>query len=179
MTLIALLRAINVGGRVVRMDRLRAVVEAQGFVGVETFIASGNVVFEGRASQARKAERTIERALLSELGYQVATFVRTSAELAAVAEHEPFPQTAIERAATFSIGFLKEALDRDAAARLMGLRTDADDFHLRGREVYWLSTLRQSESKFNNAVFERVVGVSATFRSISTVRKLAAKYPAE
>jgi len=177
--LIALLRAINVGGRVVKMDRLRAVVEAQGFGGVETFIASGNVVFEGRANQARKAERAIERALLRELGYQVATFIRTGAELTAVAAHEPFAPRAVEHASTFSIGFLKDGLDKGATTRLMALRTAADDFHLHGREVYWLSTLKQSESKFNNAMFERVTRVPATFRSITTVRKLVAKYPTE
>ena len=61
---IAFLRAVNVGGRIVKMDALRAHFEAAGFTGVETFIASGNVIFSSDATEQELAETTLIAAAL-------------------------------------------------------------------------------------------------------------------
>lgn len=176
MKYIALLRAINVGGRVVKMDRLRSIVAAAGAGNVETFIASGNVIFESDASQAA-IETTLERAFLRDLGYEVRTFVRTDAELAAIARHEPFSPGAVTAAATFVVAFLKRSPTPEQVRQLQALRSDVHDFHVRNREVFWLSTLKQSDPAFARIQLERVLGGIATIRGVSTVRKLAAKYP--
>src|SRR4051812_29802226 len=89
--LIAFLRAINVGGHNVTMAQLRKEFEALGLKEVETFIASGNVIFTSRATDLRALERKIEAQLQRALGYEVATFVRTCSEVAALAEYRPFP----------------------------------------------------------------------------------------
>ncbi|HET7904254.1 MAG TPA: DUF1697 domain-containing protein, partial [Candidatus Eisenbacteria bacterium] len=78
----AFLRAINVGGRVVTMERLRGVFDEAGFPGARTILASGNVVFEaGARAAAAGLEAKIAAALKAALGYEVATFIRTPAEL--------------------------------------------------------------------------------------------------
>src|SRR5512140_195973 len=87
---IAFLRAINVGGHVVKMDALRAIFSSLGFTDVETFIASGNVVFSANGSDSA-LETKIETALEKELGYAVATFVRSIDELGTIAARELFP----------------------------------------------------------------------------------------
>jgi len=172
---IAFLRAINVGGHVVTMARLRQLFARMGYRGVETFIASGNVVFEA-AGNAAAAEGTIAAGLEKALGYDVATFVRTPAEVAAIAVHPAFGAAEVARARTQCVGFLAEPLGKAAAGKLMALRSEVDDFHVHGREIHWLCRVGQSESDFSNAVFEKATGVRATFRNINTVRKLAAKY---
>jgi uncharacterized protein (DUF1697 family) len=177
MKLIALLRAINVGGRVVKMEQLRSVIAAEGFKAVETFIASGNVIFDGRAAEAARSELAIERALVRDLGYEVATFVRTDEEVAAVAAHEPFSPEAVSSAATFCVAFLKHRPAKEQVRQLMALRSDVHEFHVRDREVFWLSRLKQSDPAFAKVQLERVLGDIATIRGVSTVRKLAAKYP--
>jgi uncharacterized protein (DUF1697 family) len=58
----------------------------------------------------------------------------------------------------------------------MALQTEIDDFHIHGREVYWLCRKKQSESRFSNALFEKRLKFPATFRGMNTVRKLAARY---
>ncbi|MGH7483915.1 MAG: DUF1697 domain-containing protein, partial [Longimicrobiales bacterium] len=79
----AFLRAINVGGRTVRMAALRELFDALGLERVETFIASGNVVFDVEGQEDPSAlERRIEERLRRELGYEVATFLRARPELA-------------------------------------------------------------------------------------------------
>jgi uncharacterized protein (DUF1697 family) len=173
---IAFLRAINVGGHTVKMDYLRQLFEALGFSNVETFIASGNVVFETTSKNAKVLEKKIETHLHEALGYEVATFIRTEAELAAIASYAPFPAPALKAATALNIAFLKEPLDGQAQPKLMALKTAIDDFYVQNREIYWLCRKKQSESKFSNAVLERTLGLQATLRGVNTVVKMAEKY---
>lgn len=174
---VAFLRAINVGGHVVRMSDLKKTFEALGFAGVETFIASGNVVFRSNAKSHTATETKIEHALEKALGYAVATFVRTCDEVAEIAATTPFTPAEHARAQAFVVGMLKAPLPAASAARVLAFNSDIDAFHVRGREVYWLCRRGQSESKFSNAVFERALGVPSTWRGIRTMQKMAAKYP--
>ncbi|HEX5705715.1 MAG TPA: DUF1697 domain-containing protein [Pyrinomonadaceae bacterium] len=172
----AFLRAVNVGGRTVRMEDLRRHFESFGFREVETFIASGNVVFETRSKDARRLEKRIEEGLREALGFEVATFLRTEDELAALADRQPFSQKELDAGVALNVAFLKETLDEESTGKLMKLRTEIDDFSVRGREVFWLCRKRQGESAFSNTVFEKAVGRRATFRGLNTVRRMAAKY---
>jgi uncharacterized protein (DUF1697 family) len=172
----AFLRAINVGGHTVKMDQLRDLFAGLGLAQVETYIASGNVIFAAPAVDTRALENQIEASLLAALGYEVATFLRTEAELAALAEYQPFPQTQLAQAVALNVAFLAEPLDSEGEAKLMALYTEIDDFHVHGREIFWLCRKKQSESTFSNAVLEKALRRQATLRGINTVRKLAAKY---
>jgi uncharacterized protein (DUF1697 family) len=160
------------------MDYLRQLFEKMGFSGVETFIASGNVVFEATEEDTRELEKMIAQQLEASLGYAVAVFIRTRAELAAIAQYEPFSPALLAEAQALNVAFLAERLDQEAEQKLQALKNDIDDFHAHQREVYWLCRKKQSESTFSNLVFERKLGKKATFRGISTVRKIAEKYTA-
>jgi len=173
---VAFLRAINVGGHTVKMEVLRQLFEMLGFSEVETFIASGNVVFETTTKNARSLEKTVEQQLREELGYEVATFIRTDAELAAIAKYQPFAPAQMEAATAFNIAFLADTLDAASQKNLLALKTDIDDFHVHGREVYWLCRKKQSESTFSNAVLEKTIGRPSTIRGVNTIQKMAAKY---
>ena len=173
---VAFLRAINVGGHVVKMDALRKQFEALGFTNVATFIASGNVVFESPSPDREALEKSIEQRLLKTFGYEVHTFIRTCDEVAAIASYEPFTRNAVERCGAFVVGFVAGPMSPALTRKLMMLKSDVDDFHVNGREVYWLCGTKQSESTFSNAVFEKTLGVRATFRGLNTVRRMAARY---
>jgi uncharacterized protein (DUF1697 family) len=175
---IAFLRAINVGGHTVKMDVLRQHFEALGLSSVETFIASGNVIFESAAQKTRLLEKQIEDRLQTALGYEVATFIRTEAELTAIIDEQPFPLDALNMAQAYNVAFLAEPLDAAAQKKVLALRTDIDEFRVQGREVYWLCRKKQSESKFSNAVLEKTSGRSATIRGVNTLQKLLAKLAA-
>jgi uncharacterized protein (DUF1697 family) len=175
---IAFLRAINVGGHNVTMEKLRRLFEKLGFDDVETFIASGNVIFSSTNEDTEALERTIDECLHEALGYEVKTFLRTESELAAIAKHRPFKTSQLQSAGAICVGFLAEPLTAEATRSLMALRNEIDDFHVHGREVYWLCKLKQSDSKFSNLVFEKTSKVRITFRGINTVDRLAVKYAA-
>jgi uncharacterized protein (DUF1697 family) len=174
--LFAFLRAINVGGRNVAMAELRRVFERLGLKEVETFIASGNVIFNSDAQDGRALELMIEDGLRQSLGYEVTTFIRTEEELSAIAKYEPFQQSHLRNAAALNVGFLVEPPAPAAKELIAAFKSEIDDFHVRGREVYWLAQAKQSDSKFNNVRFEKALNARATWRGINTVRRLAAKY---
>lgn len=170
---VAFLRAINVGGRTVTMDALRSIFESCGLKDVETFLASGNVMFT--ATKKEPALRTVvETALTTSLGYEVTTFLRTDAEVAAITR-SPLLARRRRNVPTVVVGFLHDALDAAATKRLMALETTVDHFAIEGREIYWLCDVKQSESKITLAAVERAIAVCATFRAVSTVERLAAK----
>lgn len=172
----AFLRAINVGGHTVTMARLREVFESLGFSGVETFIASGNVVFESAEASARALETRLETGLRDALGYEVVTFIRTPSEVAAIAAYAPFPAEAMAQAKGVNVAFLRDEISAKTSQKLMGLRTEFDDFHAHGRELYWLCRTRQSDSKISNVLLEKSLGLRMTIRGENTVKKMAAKW---
>ncbi len=171
---IAFLRAINVGGHVVKMDKLRGWFEDLDFTQVETFIASGNVIFDSTARKAAVLESKIEQRLQQALGYEVITFVRTVPELAAVTRLDPFQGAAADPQATLYVAFLKERPSKEAQNKLLALKTDYDDFQVHQREAYWLRRQREG-SVFSGAFLERALSAPSTVRNMTTVRKLVAK----
>ena len=176
MRYVAFLRAINVGGRVVKMDALRRMFETIGLSEVETVIASGNVLFDSAARSPAALEKKIEEQLRKALGYQVSTFLRTPAEMAGIARHQPFEESELNAPGNvLYIGFLAQAPAAAAKKKLLGFVNDVDEFHLQGREVYWLCRKKFSESKFSGAQLERTLEMPTTLRNVNTVRKIAAK----
>jgi uncharacterized protein (DUF1697 family) len=170
---VAFLRAVNVGGRIVKMDMLRRAFESLGYTSVETFIASGNVVFDSSVKSMPALERQIEAALLAAFGFPVTTFVRSLGELADIARHQPFKDL---DGATLYVAFLRDAPSNDAARKLQALANDCHDYRVRGREVFWLMRGRFSEASRTAADIEKTLGVPATVRNSTTVRRMTAKF---
>lgn len=168
---VAFLRAINVGGHTARSETLRQAAESAGLRGVETFLASGNLLFDGDPGPTL-VDR-LGAALQDVLGYEVAVFLRRAEEVVAIARQRPFPEADLAEAGTFCVGFLDSPLDAEAERTLLGFRTREDDFRVSGREFFWLSRLRQSESAFRAGAFERAGGLRTTLRGMKTLERLA------
>jgi uncharacterized protein (DUF1697 family) len=176
MRYVALLRAVNVGGRTVKMDRLRALFEELRFRNVETFIASGNVIFEA-TTKASIVELKIEKHLFESLGFDVPALVRSADEFAAVAAHEPFPShPPLTKRGGLYVGFLKSAPARDALAKLEPFAAGGNAFALHGREIFWRAEDRREVLAIPITKFERAVGSEPTFRNVTMVQKFAERY---
>jgi uncharacterized protein (DUF1697 family) len=174
---IAFLRAINVGGHVVKMERLRELFTTMKLSEVETFIASGNVIFTTSARDVRALEGRIEASLQTSLGYRVAVFLRSAEELAGVVARAPSRNASWPVEATsLYIGFLAAGVDEERAQRVAALSTSTDELQLVDRELYWYVRDRFSDSKITGAKLERVIDGEITIRNVTTVRKLAEKY---
>ena len=172
---VAFLRAINVGGHTVKMDYLRGLLKL--WITNVDVIASGNVIFDSPSRSARTLERKIEASLELTLGYAVKTFIRSTSELAEIANYKPFTEKELSAAGNrLYIGFMPASPSDAAQQKLFALPLKMDDFHLHGREVYWLCRTSFSDSEFSGARLEKTLGMPATLRNSTTVKKLAAKF---
>jgi uncharacterized protein (DUF1697 family) len=173
-TYVAFLRAINVGGHVVKMDRLRRLFEEAGCTDVETVIASGNAVFRSTSRSEKALASRLAAHLEGSLGYAVATFLRTPGELAAVARRKAFDEPGPHN---LYIGFLSGKPAAAAVRALEGAATAVDGFRVVGREIYWLCRTGFSRSLFSGARLEKLLGMPTTLRNVTTVRRIADRYP--
>lgn len=173
---VAFLRAVNVGGRVVKMDALKTMFESMGLSDVESFIASGNVVFSSKA--AKDLDAKIAAELERALGYEVRAFVRTIGEVAGLAAHRPFAEEDVARYPTFLVGFLSKTLDAAGVERLSLLSTKDDRFHLRGRDFWWLSKHHQARPAITGRQLEKALGQPTTLRNVNTIRRMAERFAA-
>jgi uncharacterized protein (DUF1697 family) len=175
---VAFLRGINLGKRRVKMEDLRDHFAALGFANVATYIASGNVIFDAPAGDPAAIEARIEAHLVSMLGYEVETFLRTPAELAAVAAFRPFAAEELEAPDhTLHVGFLRGAVGDEVERAMLSFRTAMDDFRFHGRELYWLCRGKTTDSLVSWPKVAKAVRMPSTMRNVTTIRKLSAKYP--
>jgi uncharacterized protein (DUF1697 family) len=163
-TYIALLRAVNVGGTgKLPMAELKAMCEQAGFAAVQTYIASGNVVFDSDKS-AKQIKAALEAAMLAYAGAPVSVLVRTGAEMAEVAAGNPFPDAAPNR--TVAI-FLDGAPSATALDGVSGKKNE--EMALGTREIYVHYGDGMADSKLKIPA-----AAAGTARNINTVTKLAA-----
>lgn len=172
---VAFLRAINVGGRIVKMDALKKSFVRLGFTDVETFIASGNVIFSSARKDQAKLEREIEAGLETDLGYRVDTFIRTVEEVVALSAYKSFPKTRIEAARNHYVGFLAAPVTKEGQRAFDALASDLEAFHTTGREWFWLTFSGPGESVISNGSIEKALKVRSTVRGMNTIVRLAGR----
>lgn len=169
---VAFLRAINVGGNtVVKMADLKRMIESLGLENVQTHIQSGNVIFESGES-AGSLEAGIERQLAKALGSRVQVFVRTMEQVKAIAAKSPFTAEGEE---TVHVVFVKEKPGKERSQALNARKSEADDFAVKGTEVYNLRRDRE-KSVFSNTLIEKTLQMPGTTRNMTVIRKIAEKY---
>jgi uncharacterized protein (DUF1697 family) len=171
---VAFLRAVNVGARTVKMDRLKASFEALDLAGVTTFIASGNVVFDSRRGAAG-LERAIEARLEADFGFSVTTMIRSIEELRGIQEHV---STQVRPPADVSlhVGFLKGAPTAAALSAAVALSNPVDRLLVNGRELYWLAGRGMGQSTLSAARVEKLLGTPATLRNVNTIDRIVARF---
>jgi len=160
---IALLRAVNVGGTgKLAMADLKSMCSDAGFARVETYIASGNVVFESKAAPLQvKAE--LEARLLAYAGKPVGVVVRTASEMVAALKANPFPEA--EPKNTYAI-FLDERPPYDALQHAVG--QGVERMVLGDREIFIHYANGMGRSNLQIPVARM-----GTARNMNTVAKLA------
>ena len=172
-TYISLLRGINVGGqRKIRMADLAAAYEVLGLKNVNTYVQSGNVVFDTGIRSAAEVASAIEEKIRSRFGFDVTVLVRTTRELAAVVEGNPFAAQAAEDPAKVHVTFLAARPGREPIRQIEGTDAGGDAFFLRGQEVYLHCPGGYGRTKLNNTFFERKLKMPATTRNWKTVQAL-------
>lgn len=164
---VALLGGVNVGGHRVTMERLRTEVASLGYTDVATFIASGNVMFNGPMRGDHEAR--IAAHLGEALGWPAPTYVRTAAEVIAATDLAPFGPT--PQGYTHMVAFCRTAPDAAGADAIAAQSTSFDRFQFDGRELHWLIAGKLTDSKITLPKLVKLIGPNTT-RNITSLERL-------
>ncbi|KGN38644.1 DUF1697 domain-containing protein [Knoellia subterranea] len=172
----AFLRAVNVGGRYVKMAELRSCLETAGFTDVETHIQTGNVALTSTMRSQGKVEAAIEECLGEWAGFEIPTMVRSPDEFAdLVAAVESTPPLLSPTARRY-VAFAKGTVSKDAEAALTAYRDTSERSCLVGRDVLLEIDLDFNVSKLAGARLERLAGTPLTARDLKVVRAIDEKW---
>lgn len=173
---VAFLRGMNLGNRRIKNPELVAHFEAMQLEEVATFRASGNVVFVDPAGEAEsKLQKRIEAELGRRLGYDVAVFLRSAEEVAAIAAREPFPDKAIAASkGKPQVDLLGRKPNAKAVKEALALAGDDDLMVVEGRELHWLPAVGLSETEVDMKALDAALG-KGTMRTAGTIAQIAAK----
>lgn len=171
---VAFLRAVNVGGRVVKMADLRTCLEESGLRDVETYIQTGNVRFTTSTRSLPRVTEHVERVLAAGCGFDVPAAVLTPAELRAVhadalAMPSPLPGD-VRRYVTF----LRSEPTEDERAAVESARFEGEASKVVGRVIHvWLTVPAHRAKSYNTKVGKSLVG---TTRDLKVVAALAERW---
>ena len=174
---VAFLRGMNLGGRRIKNEDLRAEFETLGFADVATFRASGNVVFGAEEKQSEAAlTKTIESGLGDALGYEVPVFLRSCVEVLAIAARKPFdPKLVAASKGKLQVTMLPGKPAAAARRKALTQGSDEDRLAIEGSELFWLPSGGISESDLDLKAIFATLG-DGTIRTIGTIEQIAAKY---
>jgi uncharacterized protein (DUF1697 family) len=149
---------------------------ALGFGELATFRASGNVAFAGQDEPLEQMRPRIEAALAASLGYAVPTFLRTAAEIRAIAASQPFEQRLVEASAgKLQVSLLDGPPSAKARRHVLELAGDQDRLAFGEQELYWLPNGGILESALDLRAIDEAIGPS-TRRTKNTIEQMAARF---
>ena len=168
---VALLRGVNVGGKnKLPMADLRDIFTAAGCAAVQTYIQSGNVVFEAAQDLAERVPEIVTRAIRRRFGYETAVVMRSSEELRQVVASNPFDTSGDQR--FLHVAFLEDTPGAEAVSRLDPQRSPPDTFAVRGRNVHLHYPNGVARSKLTNEYLAAQLQTASTMRNWRTVLSL-------
>jgi uncharacterized protein (DUF1697 family) len=167
--MVALLRGINVGNNILKMDRLREICAQIGMKNVQTYIQSGNVAFEASGSAEAWAAK-LERKLAGEARLPVTVIGRSAPEMARVLAGNPFLKEKGIDTKRLAVSFLQNAPSGEALDALRARDLGNERFHCAGKEIYVHCPDGFADSKLY--LLDKVLAVRTTTRNWNTVQKL-------
>ncbi|MFB9327632.1 DUF1697 domain-containing protein [Paenibacillus aurantiacus] len=173
---IALLRGINVSGHnKIPMAELRLMFQGMGHGRAQTYIQSGNVVFEAEAEEAPALALRIEDAIESRFGFRVRVMIRTAEEWDAIIRDCPYEASALGEAESIQVSLLADdAPGPEEIARKLDPGNEQDEYRVIGRELYLLLRQRMSESKLaDNLVKLRNTVTTRNWRTMLKLQEMA------
>jgi uncharacterized protein (DUF1697 family) len=167
--MVALLRAVNVGGRKLPMAELRALcADELGWEDVATYIQSGNVVFTAKA-RPDALEKALEDAVAKRFGFDSPVIVRTAAQWAHYAPANPFPKAAKDEPNRLMLLLSKSPPARGAEDVIQARAVAGEQVKRAGDALWFHYPEGAGTSKLSPSLIDRAVGSPGTARNYRTV----------
>lgn len=171
--LISMLRGINVSGhKTISMAELKRLYESLGFVNVQTYVQSGNVVFESAKSDQAGLAALIEAQIERSYKYAVPVFIREVRDFQRLLGNNPFLKGRKEDPSKLQVTFLYRAPAKSVVSSLQAPLSGADEFVIKGQEIFLFCPEGYGRTKLSNNFFEKKLNVPATTRNWNTVNAL-------
>jgi uncharacterized protein (DUF1697 family) len=175
---VAFLRAVNVGGRFVKMEAMREALESNGFDEVETYIQSGNVRLRSSMRSAARVETALEQSLAEFAGFTVAAMVRTPAQLAALeAEADGIPALLSPPGRRY-VAVAKGAIDQEARSALESYDSADEQARVLAGAVLLEYRPAFHQARLAGARLEKMAGQPLTARDIKVIHAMSKKWGA-
>ncbi len=166
-----MLRGINVGGHSkVNMAELKEIYESIGYENVQTYLQSGNVIFQSLSTNPLDIIKEIEIKIEETIGFKIGVFIRTAAEMHQVIGKNPFTK---KDAAKLHVTFLSESPKKIPLNAIEAAKSREEAFSITGREVYLFCPNGYGWTKLSNNFLEKKLQVGATTRNWNSVNALA------
>jgi uncharacterized protein (DUF1697 family) len=169
--MIALLRAVNVGGRKLPMAELRALCGELGWTDVATYIQSGNVVFTA-PGEPEALETALEEAIAARFGFAAPVIVRTAAQWAKYPPGNPFPKAAADEPHRLMLVLSKQPPAETAEAAIQARALHGERIRRAGDALWFHYPSGQADTKLTPNLIDRAVGSPGTARNYRTVMTL-------
>lgn len=170
---ISMLRGVNVGGHnMIKMDALRDLYASLQLRGPQTYVQSGNVVFEADDREPAELAGRIEQAIERKFGFRVSVVLRTAAELREAAAKNPFAARPGIEPSKIAVTFLASRPSAEVRGKLLAIEAAPEELHIAGRELYTYFPNGMARPKISWALVERTLGMPVTSRNWNTVTKL-------
>ena len=172
-TFISMLRGINVSGqKKIQMVELRNLYESLNLADVETYLQSGNVVFDSTEQEVSKLVESIEAQIEKSFGYAVPVFIRDTNDFQRIIGTNPFLNEKIEDSAKLHVTFLYTFLSKSKLSNLSIPKNDPDVFSIGDKEIFLFCPNGYGRTKLSNSFFERKLDMRTTTRNWKTVNAL-------
>ena len=173
-TYMAILRGINVGGKnKIRMADLVRKLEVLELKNLQTYIQSGNLIFEHENVSESELARQIAEAIVKEFGYRVPVIVYTVETLNEIIFKNPFVSDVSKDEKFLHVSFLAETPTQSEVDQLNEYNDLPNEFRVGYLAIYLYCPNGYSKTKLNNQFFEKKLQVTATTRNWRTTLKLA------
>jgi uncharacterized protein (DUF1697 family) len=169
------LRAVNVGGRQLKMAELAQALTDLGLSEAETFIASGNVVFKSENPDPNALRQMIEVGLSQHFGFTIEIFLRTRADLLAVSKHVADVKTATDIAVT--VAFVQGGQQSEVETALAPWQSDVERFVVTDSYFIWLAKIKVSETPYFKKGYSKKSMPTMSGRNQNTIERMLAKWP--
>lgn len=167
---IALLRGINVSGqKLIKMTDLKELFQSLGCNNVQTYIQSGNVVFESAETEPSNLESQIMQAISSKYGFDVEVMVRTVEEFGRIIENNPFPEAEGNK---LYISFFRNPQQEIPFEELDKVKSDSESYVFFESVMFFYCPEGYGITKLSNQFIEKKLKTIATTRNLNTVMKL-------
>ena len=172
-TYISILRGINVSGKnLIKMTELRQLYLNLGFINIQIYIQSGNVIFQTELADIKVMESLIKKEISNDFGFQVPVIVLTNDSIKSALSNNPFLSDSTKDPAFMHFTFLSDLPQIELFEKIAEKDYTPDEYRFEDKTIFLYCPSGYGNTKLTNTFFEKKLRISATTRNLQTVTQL-------